>query len=33
MRRLILVGLLVGVGALVVLALPDIRRNTRISRM
>jgi hypothetical protein len=33
MRRVVLVDLLVGVGALTVLALPDIRRYSRISRM
>ncbi len=33
MRRVVLLGLLVGVGALIVLALPDIRRYPRISRM
>jgi hypothetical protein len=33
MRRFVLLGLLVGVGALVALALPDIRRYSRISRM
>jgi hypothetical protein len=33
MRRFVLLGLLAGVGAPVVLALPDIRRYTRISRM
>lgn len=33
MRRVLLVGLLVGLGALIVVALPDIQRYKKISTM